>query len=70
MCVWLWVCVCEHKYVCICSPLRNGPPCRHPSRIRVLDEFDVFMDDTYRKIAVDTLLELCEKQPHRQCSYS
>jgi ABC-type molybdenum transport system ATPase subunit/photorepair protein PhrA len=37
-----------------------------PYRVRVLDEFDVFMDDTYRKIAVDTLLELCDKQPHRQ----
>ena len=33
---------------------------------RVLDEFDVYMDDTYRKIAVDTLLEICESQPSRQ----
>ena len=24
------------------------------------------MDDTYRKIAVDTLMELCENQPNRQ----
>jgi len=42
----------------LCLPRRR--------RFRVLDEFDVFMDDTYRKIAVHTLLELCEKQPHRQ----
>lgn len=33
---------------------------------RVLDEFDVFMDDTYRKIAVDALLELTSTQQHRQ----
>jgi len=33
---------------------------------RVLDEFDVYMDDTYRKIAVDTLMEICETQPGRQ----
>ena len=32
----------------------------------VLDEFDVFMDDTYRKQAVDTLMELCDQQTHRQ----
>jgi hypothetical protein len=32
----------------------------------VLDEFDVFMDDTYRKISVDTFLELCKKQLRRQ----
>ena len=33
---------------------------------RVLDEFDVYMDDTYRKQAVDTLMELCDAQPMRQ----
>jgi len=36
------------------------------SPIRVLDEFDVYMDDTYRKEAVKTLLELCGEQPRRQ----
>ena len=33
---------------------------------RVLDEFDVYMDDTYRRVAVDTLLDLCDNQPQRQ----
>ena len=33
---------------------------------RVLDEFDVFMDDTYRSIAVDMLMEVCDEQPNRQ----
>ena len=34
--------------------------------VRVLDEFDVYMDDTYRKRAVDTLMDLCDTQPLRQ----
>ena len=32
----------------------------------MLDEFDVYMDDTYRKQAVNTLMELCDAQPARQ----
>ena len=38
--------------------------CATPFRVR--DEFDVYMDDTYRKQAVDTLMELCDAQSHRQ----
>ena len=32
----------------------------------MLDEFDVYMDDTYRKQAVETLMTLCDTQPQRQ----
>ena len=40
-------------------------PARHRPR-RPACAVDVYMDDTYRRIAVDTLMELCASQPTRQ----
>jgi len=54
----------ERSFTTLCFELAMWEFCETP--FRVLDEFDVYMDDTYRKIAVDTLLEICESQPSRQ----
>ena len=54
----------ERSFTTLCYELAMWEFCEAP--IRVLDEFDVYMDDTYRRIAVDTLLELCDSQPRRQ----
>lgn len=54
----------ERSFTTLCFELAMWEFCETP--FRVLDEFDVYMDDTYRKIAVDTLLEICDSQPSRQ----
>jgi len=54
----------ERSYTTLAFELAMWEFCATP--FRVLDEFDVFMDDTYRKQAVDTLMELCDTQPQRQ----
>jgi len=54
----------ERSYTTLSFELAMWEFCATP--FRALDEFDVYMDDTYRKIAVDTLMELCEQQPSRQ----
>ena len=54
----------ERSFTTLAFELAMWEFCETP--FRVLDEFDVYMDDTYRKIAVDTLMELCESQPRRQ----
>jgi len=54
----------ERSFTTLAFELAMWEFCATP--FRVLDEFDVFMDDTYRKQAVDTLMELCDTQPHRQ----
>jgi len=54
----------ERSFTTLAFELAMWEFCATP--FRVLDEFDVYMDDTYRKQAVETLLELCDSQPHRQ----
>ena len=54
----------ERSFTTLAFELAMWEFCETP--FRVLDEFDVYMDDTYRKIAVDTLMEICETQPGRQ----
>ena len=54
----------ERSFTTLAFELAMWEFCATP--FRVLDEFDVFMDDTYRKQAVETLLELCDSQPGRQ----
>jgi len=54
----------ERSFTTLCFELAMWEFCAAP--FRALDEFDVYMDDTYRKIAVDALMELCEAQPRRQ----
>ena len=46
------------------TPLRLWlrSPCHHPRRVARV----AFRSDTYRKQAVDTLMELCDAQTHRQ----
>ena len=54
----------ERSFTTLSFELAMWEFCATP--FRVLDEFDVYMDDTYRKQAVDTLMELCDAQRHRQ----
>ena len=54
----------ERSFTTLAFELAMWNFCETP--VRVLDEFDVYMDDTYRKIAVDTLMELCSAQTRRQ----
>ena len=54
----------ERSFTTLAFELSMWEFCETP--FRVLDEFDVYMDDTYRKIAVDTLLALCDGQPRKQ----
>ena len=54
----------ERSFTTLAFELAMWNFCETP--VRVLDEFDVYMDDTYRKRAVDTLMDLCDTQPLRQ----
>ena len=54
----------ERSFTTLSFELAMWEFCATP--FRVLDEFDVYMDDTYRKQAVDTLMELCDAQTQRQ----
>lgn len=54
----------ERSFTTLCFELAMWEFCETP--FRALDEFDVYMDDTYRKIAVDTVMQLCDTQPQRQ----
>jgi len=54
----------ERSFTTLAFELAMWEFCATP--FRILDEFDVFMDDTYRKQAVELLMDLCDSQPHRQ----
>jgi len=54
----------ERSFTTLAFELAMWEFCATP--FRVLDEFDVFMDDTYRKQAVQLLLDMCDSQPQRQ----
>ena len=54
----------ERSFTTLAFEIAMWEFCQTP--FRVLDEFDVYMDDTYRKQAVDTLLDLCDCQVGRQ----
>jgi len=54
----------ERSFTTLAFELAMWEFCQTP--FRVLDEFDVYMDDTYRKQAVDALMELCDQQQGRQ----
>jgi len=54
----------ERSFTTLSFELAMWEFCETP--FRVLDEFDVYMDDTYRRQAVEVLLQLCDTQPQRQ----
>ena len=54
----------ERSFTTLAFELAMWNFCETP--VRVLDEFDVYMDDSYRREAVKTLLELCGEQRNRQ----
>ena len=54
----------ERSFTTLSFELAMWEFCETP--FRVLDEFDVYMDDTYRRQAVEVLMELCDQQKQRQ----
>ena len=54
----------ERSFTTLSFELAMWEFCQTP--FRCLDEFDVYMDDTYRRQAVDTLMEICDSQQDRQ----
>ena len=54
----------ERSYTTLSFELAMWEFCTTP--FRVLDEFDVYMDENYRRKAVEILLEICTSQPQRQ----
>ena len=54
----------ERSFTTLSFELAMWEFCETP--FRVLDEFDVYMDDTYRRQAVEVLMELCDAQRERQ----